>query len=723
MKNDKITKVNKNSSSKNKNEDILEIRRIIDDKEINSIYYLSKNNKKGKNSNAKKTEKGTVKTKKRIRFGKRKVESKDEKKLHSKTEKKDEQEKLYVKKPFLSFKPTKKVPKEGEDKFKTPEPSKDERSILFGKRKKELSIEDKKPVLEQEAEKKLPDEQIEKQEIKFETEKIKEPKDKKHLLFGKTRKENKTEYPMQHFQKTEQITINKDTEISDINKLKASAIKKLGLTNKETWEELDFYPLIEPFAYALIIRKTDTLDNLYIVVELELNKEDAANYELIQEVLGKFTIDTTELESKGKDKYLKEKIDQIIEDYTIKIDTKSKREITYFLEKELLGLGKLEPLMKDPNIEDISCDNSEVPIFIYHRYFGSLMSSVKFTDEDELSDLVVKLSQKCGKHISIANPMLDATMPDGSRIQMTLSSEITTKGSTFTIRKFKENPFSPSDLIEFNTMSSEMMAYLWLAVEHGANALIAGGTASGKTSTLNALALYIPPESKIVTIEETREINLPHSNWIPGVARSGFGEVVGGKLTGEIDMYDLMKAALRQRPEYILVGEIRGRESYVLFQAMATGHTTYSTVHADSTKSLIHRLEGEPINIPRIMLQSLDIVCIQTISRVKNKRARRCKQVIEIIDIDPSTKEILTNEVFSWDPVNDKFIYSGKSYVLERIRIQKDLSREEITDELRRRANLMEWMTDNNIKEFKKVASMVANYIDNPSKIMMKIKG
>ena len=187
-------------------------------------------------------------------------------------------------------------------------------------------------------------------------------------------------------------------------------------------------------------------------------------------------------------------------------------------------------------------------------------------------------------------------------------------------------------------------------------------------------------------------------------------------------MYDLMKAALRQRPEYILVGEIRGRESYVLFQAMATGHTTYSTVHADSTKSLIHRLEGEPINIPRIMLQSLDVVCIQTISRVKNKRARRCKQIIEIIDIDPSTKEILTNEVFSWDPVNDKFIYSGKSYVLERVRIQKDLSREEITDELRRRANLMEWMTNNNIKEFKKVASMVSNYIDNPSKIMMKIE-
>jgi flagellar protein FlaI len=230
--------------------------------------------------------------------------------------------------------------------------------------------------------------------------------------------------------------------------------------------------------------------------------------------------------------------------------------------------------------------------------------------------------------------------------------------------------------------------------------------------------LFIPPESKIVSIEETREINLPHSNWIPGVARSGFGEVVGDKVTGEIDTYDLMKAALRQRPEYILVGEIRGKEAYVLFQAMATGHTTYSTVHADSTKSLIHRLEGEPINIPRIMLQSLDVVCIQTISRVKNKRARRCKQIIEIIDIDPATKEILTNEVFRWDPVDDKFIYSGKSYVLERIRTERNLSREEITNELKTRAELLDWMTKKNIKEFRKVASMTANYIDNPENII-----
>jgi flagellar protein FlaI len=240
---------------------------------------------------------------------------------------------------------------------------------------------------------------------------------------------------------------------------------------------------------------------------------------------------------------------------------------------------------------------------------------------------------------------------------------------------------------------------------------------------MNALSLFIPQEAKIVSIEETREINLPHPNWIPGVVRSGFGEVVGNKVVGEIDLYDLMKAALRQRPEYIIVGEIRGKEAYVLFQAMATGHTTYSTVHADSAQSLIHRLEGKPIEIPRIMLQALDLICIQVISRVKNKRARRCKQIIEIIDIDPTTKEILTNEVFHWDPIEDKFNYSGKSYILERIRSEKDITREEMIQEIKNRALLIEWMNKENYREFKKVATIIAQYADNPTETMKKVIG
>ena len=521
--------------------------------------------------------------------------------------------------------------------------------------------------------------------------------------------------------KFETVTDDGKLKLEDAERLKLDTLKKLGFSTKESWTELDFYPLMEPFAYAEIIRDTKTLDRRYILMEIGLSGEESKNLEFIKETLSGFTSDTDELESKGKEKYLMEKVGQIIEDYMLEMGEESKKKIKYFLKKKFLGLDRLEPIMKDPNIEDISCDGSDVSLFLYHRIHGSLKSNVKFEDEDELSAFVIRLSQKCGKHISIASPMLDATMPDGSRIQMTLSDEVTTRGSTFTIRKFKEYPFSPADLIEFNTMSSDMMAYLWMAVENGISALFAGGTASGKTSSLNALALFIPPEAKIVSIEETREINLPHHNWIPGVSRSGFGEVVGDRIVGEIDLYDLMKAALRQRPEYILVGEIRGKEAYVLFQAMATGHTTYSTVHADSAKSLIHRLEGKPINIPRIMLQALDIICIQGTSRVKDKRVRRCKHIIEIIDIDSTTKEILTNEVFRWDPVEDKFIYSGKSYILERIRAEKELSREKMTSEIKSRATLMEWMRKENIKDFKEVAAMIANYIENPLEVMKNI--
>jgi type IV secretory pathway ATPase VirB11/archaellum biosynthesis ATPase len=532
---------------------------------------------------------------------------------------------------------------------------------------------------------------------------------------------------------TDQTTAQKEIKIDEItpdgqlrflkeaNQLKEYTLQRMGYS-ENTIEEIDFYPIQEPFAYVEIIREKESLDKRYILLEMQLSKDEEYLLKFIKETLDGFIFKTSDLELKGEDKYLSEKVDLIIEDYMLNIESLTKKKILYYLEKESIGLGKLEIIMKDPNIEDISCDGSGVFLFLYHRRYGSLKSNVQFNDEDELTAFVVKLAQKCGKHISISEPMLDATMPDGSRIQMTLSTEVTTKGSTFTIRKFSEDPFSPTDLIEFHTMSSEMVSYMWLAVENGINALIAGGTAAGKTSTLNALCLFIPRESKIVSIEETREINLPHPNWIPGVVRSGFGEVVGNKVIGEIDLYDLMKAALRQRPEYILVGEIRGKEAYVLFQAMATGHTTYSTVHADSAQSLIHRLEGKPIEIPRIMLQTLDIVIIQVISRVKNKRARRCKQIIEIIDIDPTTKEILTNEVFRWDPIEDKFVYSGKSYILERIRAEKDISREGMIGEIKNRTMLLDWMNKNNIREFKKVATIIAQYIDNAPEVIKKIR-
>jgi flagellar protein FlaI len=499
--------------------------------------------------------------------------------------------------------------------------------------------------------------------------------------------------------------------------------KKGSIVLKTKLIQLDFYPLNEPYAYAKILKNTDTLEKKYKLIEPFLSEDDQKLLNYIWETLLKtLELRLDELDLKRVENYLMEQIDTIFDNYQIKVDEITKKKIIYYIKRESLGYGKIDPIMKDPNIEDISCDGSNVPIFLFHRKYGSLKSNIIFNNEEELSFFVVRLAQKCGKHISIAEPMLDATIPDGSRIQMTLSNEVTTKGSTFTIRRFKADPITTTDLIGFNTVNSEILAYLWMGVENGVNALIAGGTASGKTTILNAMSLFIPRDSKIVSIEETREINLPHPNWIPGVSRSGFGEVVADKMVGEIDLYDLMKAALRQRPEYILVGEIRGKEAYVLFQAMATGHTTYSTVHADSAKSLIHRLEGKPIDIPRVMLQSLDIVSIHITTRVKGKRVRRCKQIIEILDVDPTTKEILTNEVFRWDPVEDKFLYTGKSYVLEGIRARWDMSKSDISEQIRQRADILDWMKETGIRTYNEVAKVIAQYRENPNEFYNKIK-
>ena len=427
----------------------------------------------------------------------------------------------------------------------------------------------------------------------------------------------------------------------------------------ERFEEIAFYPVSRPYAYVKILKDKKTVEKIYAVLEPELTESEQRYLDFIKETLDNIPkVDLFSMEERGASKYIEELVNRIISDYDLRLSDETKEKILYLIKRDTVGYGKIDVLMRDPYIEDISCDGVKIPIFIYHRDYGSMRTNVGFDSEEELSNFVVKLAQKCGKHISIAEPMLDATLPDGSRIQATLGTEVTTRGSTFTIRKFRADPFTPPDLIELGTMSPEMVAYFWLVVEHGISAIFAGGTASGKTTTLNAVALFIPREAKIVSIEETREINLPHPNWIPGVTRSGFGEVVADKVVGEIDMYDLLKAALRQRPEYIIVGEIRGREAYVLFQAMATGHTTYSTMHADSPQSLIHRLEGKPINIPRIMLQALDFVCFHTTARVKDKRVRRVTQIIEIVDIDPVTKEIITNKVFTWDPLTDTFKYS-----------------------------------------------------------------
>ena len=380
--------------------------------------------------------------------------------------------------------------------------------------------------------------------------------------------------------------------------------------------------------------------------------------------------------------------------------------ILYYIVRDFAYYGKLTPVMNDPHVEDISCNAPYMPVFVYHGDYRDTITNVVYTEE-ELNSFIRTLAQSSGKHISVADPMVDGSLPDGSRIQMTLSDEVTGDGSNFTIRKFEEIPFTPVDLINFGTFSLEQMAYLWLAIENNKSLIFAGGTASGKTTSMNAISLFIPPGSKTITIEDTREIMLRHNNWIKSMTRDAFG----GDDVGEVGMYDLLKAALRQRPEYLIVGEIRGEEAQTLFQAMSTGHTTYSTMHADSVESAIHRLENPPIDVPRPMLKALDILCVQNQTFVGDERVRRNEVTAEITGMDSKTQSINTRDVFEWDPHTDAFKQVGNSYVLEDIQRQRAWDDEELNWQLNARREVLSYMVENDITDYEVVTDIIRSFI------------
>lgn len=336
------------------------------------------------------------------------------------------------------------------------------------------------------------------------------------------------------------------------------------------------------------------------------------------------------------------------------------------LARDFLGFGRIDVPMRDPDVEDISCDGPQVPLFIFHRRYGSMETNIVFEDEAELDAFVIRLAQMSNREITFARPMLEATLPDGSRLQASLAREITTRGSSFTIRRFRPDPMTPLDLIQSKTMDSRLAAFLWLAVESHVSMLFAGGTASGKTTALNASCVFIPPDEKIVSIEDTRELNLPQQNWTPGLTRppTAAGTVDSAQ---SIDMYKLLATALRQRPDFIIVGEVRGPEAVTLFQAMATGHATYSTIHADSPLTAVRRLENPPINVPRNLIEALGLVIMNGRVATDSPSARRILEVSEVAGIDEETGDLLTRLVFRWDPKSDQHEYLGRSNVLERL--------------------------------------------------------
>ena len=484
-------------------------------------------------------------------------------------------------------------------------------------------------------------------------------------------------------------------------------------------EEVKMYPVHEPFAYVRISYNYTTHEYTYHVIDPVLTgPENELLNDLKERLFETLDINTRGLSKDDARQHLRAAADHILNDYGLKLSAVTRERILYNLHKDFLGDGLIDAIMHDKYIEDISCDGVDTPIFVYHANYESMQTTLAYHNAEDLESFVTKLAQRAGKYISISEPILDATMTDGSRIQMTLGKAVTAHGSTFTIRKFKDEPITPTDLIEWHTFVPLSIAYIWLAVENGKSAIFAGGTASGKTTTLNAISLFIPPMAKIVSLEDTRELKLPHPNWIPSITRSSFD--TAGR--GEITMYDLLSAALRQRPEYIIVGEVRGKECQTLFQAMSTGHVTYSTIHADSVSSVVHRIENPPMDVPRNMLSALDIVCIQVQSQVGGKRIRRNKQIVEILDIDPRTNELITNEVFKWSSATDEITYSGKSYILEEIMEARGWNENRMREELKRRQEVLEWMRTRNIRHYKHVSKILISYYRNPEEVILRVR-
>ncbi|MFP3132100.1 MAG: type II/IV secretion system ATPase subunit [Candidatus Nanopusillus sp.] len=476
---------------------------------------------------------------------------------------------------------------------------------------------------------------------------------------------------------------------------------------KNKFETNITYPIVEPFSYARIYFDRSKYDLIYEIIEPELTENEEKIYRNIISYIEKLLyIKLSEINNLNDAiNYLQRLYDFVLNDLGIKLGQSSYEKIFYYIFRDLYGYNKVDSLLRDPLIEDIECSGPNYPIFIVHRYFGNLKTNIILNDK-EIRDLIEKFALRAGKHISYAEPILDATLPDGSRLNATYSQEITTNGPTFTIRKFREIPWTPIELIRLGSATPEIFAYLWLAVEFRKNIIIIGGTASGKTTMLNAISMFIPPNARIVSIEDTREIKLYHPNWIPSVVKYSSDK------NREIDMFELLRMSFRQRPDYVIVGEVRGEEAYVMFQGMASGHSSLSTMHAESTRSLISRLTTPPINLSPTLIELLNVVVIMQHDNFLGTNLRRIKEVNEII------KHNRFNISYKWNPFKREYLENPKKYLFRLIEKDYGIKYKEIYEEYVTRVKLLYRLSELNISDFQTFSKIVQMYYYNKENVL-----
>jgi len=454
----------------------------------------------------------------------------------------------------------------------------------------------------------------------------------------------------------------------------------------------------------------------YLTEEAELNPEEEEAYRKLTSLITK-ELSPPETLNVDLDAHILSEAKRLAKKYRRslgKFSESSWEKIYYYVIRDLAGYGKLDVLMNDPNIEDISCNGVNKPVYVWHRKYESLPTNIIFDDETEYDNFIIKLAHMGGKHISSAHPMLDAMLPGRHRLAATFRREVSTFGSSFCIRKFREDPFSIVDLVKMGTIDETLAAYFWVLLENKMSMMIIGGTGAGKTSMLNALISLIKPNDKIVTVEEIAELNTLHENWVQLTSRQGFK--FGTNDETSISLFDLVKLSLRYRPDYIIVGEVRGEEAYALFQAVATGHGGICTMHADSLDHAVKRLTSEPMNVAEAYIPLMNVGIY--ISRVELPRkkmgltfGRRARNVWEIVDYG---KYKLISE---WSPTEDKFHTNlEESRLLEEIAIKKGLSKKEILDEIKRRKKFLKELIRSGKRSQREVTEAIIKYCNHAKK-------
>tara|TARA_Y100000310_G_scaffold241609_1_gene245639 strand:+ start:2412 stop:4016 length:1605 start_codon:yes stop_codon:yes gene_type:complete len=475
------------------------------------------------------------------------------------------------------------------------------------------------------------------------------------------------------------------------------------------------YALTSPYSTAHIYWDNETAELKYEVEEPLLSDEEKEILHRIEEGM-KEIINVNVVVEKTQEavlEYLDKTARLLIEELGLKVNESMYNKLFYYMYRDFVGFNEVDPLINDYFIEDIECNGINTPVYIVHRIYRNIRTNIVFKEMDELASFVEKLAQRTGKYVSYAQPILDGSLPDGSRVNATYTKDISSKGPTFTIRKFTTLPWTPLQLVSFNTLSPEMLAYFWILVQYHANILLAGGTSSGKTTLLNAISFFIPPEARVVSIEDTRELNLPRENWLPSVARGS----VGTSGVGEVDLFRLLKNSFRQNPDYVIVGEVRGKEAFVLFQGMASGHPSMSTIHADSVDTVVKRLETPPIELSPTLINTLDCVVIMSHAIVKKKQTRRLGAIVEVINVNPDGVA-MTNTPFVWNPADDKFYFKKDSRVFEKIKKRYGLTDQELEYEFSVRTKLIYEMYRRKIFDFNETQKIINEYYKNPQAVL-----